>query len=740
MEGRLAVDVGTTTIVAVIQREGDEAARPLRFDGEDGPPGTLAASLTWSSSGAGRAGIEADRVLDLEPLRGVRGPLAHLESGSSTFETEHGPVPVVALVAELLARPLRLTTIELGAPPAAVVLTIPAGWPPDGRRARALRAAAALAGMPRVTLVPAAIAAAEHLRGDDGATIVLVCDVGGRSCQISLVDLRDAPGRLLATTELVAGADLFDELLYLDVLRELVDRDEDAAQRLEDVHLHAGAPSAGSADAEWAACQADLARAIRHAREDLTTAATHELVIGDPVGITIELEQHRIRDLVLTESLVVAAAAREQLAQADLASTRSEDVRVLLAGGGALTPGLREVIAAELDVPVLLADDPVTAVARGALAATRPLAAERPAQPPARVRATPRPAPIRQTLRTVLEDVVAATMIGDEVVAIVRHDSHHRVVRIDLRGRVAAAHGVDGDHIGAISATPGAIVVSGPSGAAIFSAGLHPLTRIARPLLAAASWAIVWVVAAGDEQAPVLNLTTLAVEGRKAEVVAVDRLGLASSAGVVRLPRRGSRPAPPAAHGTVAGVRLHFASPARGRGGQPAQVVGAATPSGLADSELRGGPGWTAAVAPSAGGVVTVAGPGTARVLLGDEELAAWPAGVRVRLAAHGSGAPWVVAGRQTRWEALRVDGPQLAKVRAGDGTVERASADADGLWLVCESGGERRLVRVSAAGELDRVAAIGAPMEPLGRAGDETLVLAGAPAAPRTLVAIAAG
>ncbi|HUR86404.1 MAG TPA: rod shape-determining protein [Solirubrobacteraceae bacterium] len=740
MAGRLAVDVGSTTVVAAAQEAGSGAARPLVFEGEDGPPGTLAAALTWSSTGPGRAGIVADRMLDVDPLRGVRGPIAHLESGSSMLETQHGPVPVVAMVGELLARPLRLATRELGAPPGHVVLTTPPGWPPDGRRARALRAAAALAGMPAVTLLPSAIAAAELERADGQAAVVLVCDVGGRTCQVSLVDLREERARLVATTELVAGADLFDELLYLDVLRELAERDAEAARRLEDFHLHAGAPAAGADDGAWATCQAALARSIRHAREALTVAASHELEIGAPVGVTLVLEQSRVRDLVLTESQIIAAAAREQLARADLGATRSEHVRGMLVGGGALTPGLRDVLEAELALPVVLGDDPVTAVARGALeAAARdaPGGSRRAdSRPPAR---TGRTAAIRQALRVVLEDVVVATLSGEHVIAVVRHESHHRVVRVDLRGRVEGAHGVSGEQITALTATPEVVVVSGPSSAALFTTALRPLTAIARPLLAAASGATAWVVAAGDEPATVLDLTTLAVGGRAARVAATDRLGLVPTGPAVRLPRRAARPVPPPAHGSVSGDELHLAVPVRGRGGQPAQLIGAAGPVGIDDSELRTSSPWVTDVAPSADGVVTVSGAGPVALSLGSELLSDWPAGVRVRLAAHG-GQPWVVAALAERWEALRVEGAAIGKVRAGDGNVERAGADDDGLWLVCESSGERRLVCVSPDGSLERVAALGAPLEPLGRAGDEILTLAGPPGAPRMLVAITPG
>jgi hypothetical protein len=113
---------------------------------------------------------------------------------------------------------------------------------------------------------------------------------------------------------------------------------------------------------------------------------------------------------------------------------------------------------------------------------------------------------------------------------------------------------------------------------------------------------------------------------------------------------------------------------------------------------------------------------------------------VRVRLAAHAAQGPWIVAARRARWEALRLAGDETVAVRTGDGAVEAVLAQDDGLWLVCESGGERRLVRVGPGGELDRLAALGAPLEPIGRAGDEILVLAGVRGAPRTLVAITPG
>jgi hypothetical protein len=239
----------------------------------------------------------------------------------------------------------------------------------------------------------------------------------------------------------------------------------------------------------------------------------------------------------------------------------------------------------------------------------------------------------------------------------------------------------------------------------------------------------------------VLTLVTLGVAGREARVVETGRVGLAAPAQAGRLARRAGRPGPPAAHAVAGDGRLCFAVPARGRGGAAAQRVGEAGAGGLGEIGTRSGPDWVTGQAPLAGGgVLALRGGGPVELSLGGAQLASWPAGVRVQLAVADARGPWVVAARRARWEALRAGGDDVSPVRAGDGAVEVVRPDGDGLWLVCESGGERRLIRVSPGGELERLAALPAPMQPIGRAGAELLVLAGARGAPRTLVAITPG
>lgn len=748
----IAVDVGCTTVVAAAGGD-DGEPRLLQFEGEDGALGAMTASLVLRSDGSARVGGEADRELDVDPHRGVRGPLAHLESGSAVLELAGGPVPVVALVGELLARPLRVLARGTDDAPERAVLTIPSSWPPEGRRARALTAAAALAGLPPVTLVPAAVAAAAMAAAAQAET-VLVCDVGGRATQLSLVDVDAeliAP-RLLATTELGVGTDLFDETLYLEVLRLLEDEDPDAAQRLEEQHLLTAVADAAPDTALWAACQAELARAVRRCREGLAQADRYRLELPAPVRLTLEVERDRLTTLLESELGLVAAAAGAQTAQARAtappADRPPEPARAVLVGGGASTPGLRAALAAELGLSVTIPGDPLTAVARGALLAAAPAApAPAPARPAGQVRrAARRPGNAgAPAMRTVLDDVVAAVAGGEEVVAVVRHDRHQRVVRVDDRGRVGAAEGIGGSDVLALCATPAAVVVATVAEASLLAPDLRRLIGVPRPLMAAADGASAWVAHAGDEQAPVLRLTTLAVAGRAAQAVAEERLGVAAapSRGGLRPGARGARPAPPRAHCSVRAGRLLFAIPARGRVTRPAQLLGEAGAAGLAELEAKAdGPPWVTARAASPGGaIVTLTGGGGAaawRLALGPVEAASWPAGVRVTLVgAPDGGGPWIVAARQARWEALRLAGEDLVLVCAGDGAVEVACAGEDGLWLVCESAGERRLVCVGADGALERLAAADARLEPVGRAGGELLALVGPRSAPRRLVAL---
>lgn len=744
MAARIAVDVGSTTVVGATS-DGAREPRLLEFEGEDGPPGAMTASLVLRADGSARAGGEADRALDADPHLGARGPIAHLDSGNAVLELVGGPVPVVALVGELLARPLRVASRADGPAPEGAVLAMPSSWPADGRRARALRAAAALAGLPPVTLVPAAVAAAELSREAKSET-VLVCDVGGRTTQLAIVDLQPAGRRLLAATELAVGSDLFDETLYLEVVRLLEEDDPESARRLEDLHMLTAFVEAAPDAREWVACQAELARAVRHCREGLAGADAAPIAVGPPLGLAVELGRDRVAALLETELQVVAAAARAQVDQARASAPQGRGYagpgRAVIVGGGAQAPGLHAALAAELDVPVTVAGDPLTAVARGALQV-----AERMAQAPApahKQRRPPRRAPAPTELRTVLDEVAAAVLTGEDVVAVVRHDGHQRVVRTDAQGRVGAAQGIGGSDVVALSATAAAVVAASSAEASVLAPDLRVLATLERPLLAAAGAAGAWVVGAGGEQAPLLALTTLAIAGRAARTVGEERLGLAPVEGRGRLrpAPRAARSAPPRAHWSVEGDALLFAVAARGRGGRPAQLLGEAGAGGLdAVVTKADGPPWITARARTPAGAIatlTAAAGVPARLALGDVELAAWPAGVRVTLTgAADMGGLWVVAARHARWEALRVEGGDLVLARGGDGVVEAAHANPEGLWLACESGGERRLVCVTQKGELQRLGALRAPLEPLGRLGGEALALAGGRDAPRRLVAL---
>ncbi len=741
MDSVLAVDVGCTTVAAAAAA-GEAAPRLLAFEDEDGPAGAFTAALTWTPDGVALVGAPADRALDGAPERGARGPLAHLWSGTDTLELAHGPAPVTALVAALLARCLSEARRADLAPDRSVLAIAP-DWPLGGRRARALRAAAALAGLPAVELVPSALAAAQGAAAD-GAALLLVCDLGGRGCRLSVVGER----RLLSTTELPVGADLFDELLYGDVLRALAEHDAATAQRLAELHVRPVIAGDDRDAQTWARCQGELARAVRRCREALATEARATLTIPAPVSLGVDIGRDELADLVETDAQAIAGAAREQLARlrGDAAA------RIVLVGGGAGTPGVLEALRAATDVPVDLAGDALTAIARGALARD-----ERPTTPPPPPRRAPAraPPPPRPEPRPIVAEVTVAARHGDELVAVVRHDDHRRIVRLGADGRVHAAQGVEGGEVTGLSICAAVTVLVAETSCTLFGAGLRPFATRPRPLLGAAAGATAWIVTAGDGRGAPLSLETFAVDGAQATTVSDEALGVGAPEAVPRQPRRGAARAqpPPPAWTLTSEPALHFDLPALGLSRRPVQAGGTAGPDGLAGPPvLSARPPWVAARSPAATGEALVLratggsggergwGFGPAQLTRGEATLADWPAGVRVALLRSHGEPDWVLAARQGSWQALRVSGNELSLARAGDGALERAHADGAELLLVCESGGERRLVRIDRGGELAGLLALSAPFEPVGRLGEEIVGLAGALGRPRTLVGLPAG
>jgi len=207
---RLAIDLGTSHTVAVVRR-GDEAPRPVLFDGSPVLP-----SAIFSEPPRLHVGRDAERMALIDPSRYEPHPKRRVDEGSVLLGNTE--VTVVDMFTALLRRVAAEAT-QAGVPVGAgAVLTCPADW--GAHRRGALVTAAGAAGLGPVRLVDEPVAAATYcldvLRQQvpiGGA--VAVFDFGGGTLDASV--LRREPGGLRVLS--VGG---LDDLGGVDVDAALV--------------------------------------------------------------------------------------------------------------------------------------------------------------------------------------------------------------------------------------------------------------------------------------------------------------------------------------------------------------------------------------------------------------------------------------------------------------------------------------------------------------------------------------
>ncbi|MEV0190505.1 Hsp70 family protein [Kitasatospora purpeofusca] len=385
VESVLAVDFGTTTTCAALARGG--SVRRLREPVGDGWAWPSAVLLSGNRPYVGSA-AEQRRLLD---------PAAYRDELKRTLGRG---VPVdlggrghpAGLLVSLLLQAVRAEAERAnGGPVDRSVLTVPAAYGPADPRGEELLDAARRAGLPRPELCPEPVAGAlAPLAGGPlppGST-VLVHDLGGGTFDTALVRLpgedgRPGPAVLAHDGEEYGGRD-FDALVYA----ELLDRGGPELTALlppEDAGPGGAGPGGGgpaSAGPGGAGPASALPgeTALRHRIQllDLARRLKHRLAaesapaeVFAPAGRVLGL--HRDRFLRQAEPLYArtTACCARLLAEAALLDTTGSPPRpdaVVVIGGSSRLPGLVEHVEQALGLPVVLAEDPRTAVAEGAAA------------------------------------------------------------------------------------------------------------------------------------------------------------------------------------------------------------------------------------------------------------------------------------------------------------------------------------------------------------------------------------
>jgi rod shape-determining protein MreB len=205
---------------------------------------------------------------------------------------------------------------------------------------RAIKESALGAGAREVYLIeePMAAALGAELPVDD-ASGSMVVDVGGGTTEIAIISLNG----IVFSESVRIGGDRFDEAIVGYVRRRF-------------------GTLIGDSTAEK--IKHEIGTAVTVKGEQEIDLRGRNLAEGIPKQLTLKSNQTQE---ALSEPLAqITAAVKNALEQSppELASDIAER-GIVLTGGGALLKGLDELLAVETGLPVLIADDPLTCVARG---------------------------------------------------------------------------------------------------------------------------------------------------------------------------------------------------------------------------------------------------------------------------------------------------------------------------------------------------------------------------------------
>ena len=205
---------------------------------------------------------------------------------------------------------------------------------------RAIRESALSAGAREVRLIeePMAAAIGAGLSVDE-ATGCMVVDVGGGTTEVAIISLNGVVYR----DSVRVGGDRFDEAIVAHVRRRYGSLIGDATA--ERIKLEVGCAFAGSELREIDVRGRNLAEGVPRS----FTLNSDEILesLGDPLA-----------------AIVQAVKSALEQSPPELASDIAES-GIVLTGGGALLRDLDRLISEETGLPVIVADDPLTCVARG---------------------------------------------------------------------------------------------------------------------------------------------------------------------------------------------------------------------------------------------------------------------------------------------------------------------------------------------------------------------------------------
>jgi molecular chaperone DnaK (HSP70) len=359
----LGIDLGTARTTAAVSRhrhDGWSDPEVVPLDPGSDTPG-VASVLYLTGDDAVEVGSAAARLGAAEPDRVARD---FLDRVGDEVPIAMGPrhYPAETLAAALVAWVVDRAEALEGMPASQLVVTHPIGW--GVHRRSVLQAALRDLDLPELTMIPRAVAAAEAYAATERLEVgqeIAVHSLGASRFEAAVLR-RGAFGfelRTHADSVDVLGGDLFDDLLAEHVAAELGELPDDPA------------------------ALAALRAACAEAKERLSTAVA-VTIPAPPRSAKATVAVRRtdfdtmIRPVVEHTVRILQRAVQGTEAEADALRA------VILVGGSAHVPLVAELVSAAVRARVVVADDPATAIARGAA-----LAGGRVAKPTVQAQAVP---------------------------------------------------------------------------------------------------------------------------------------------------------------------------------------------------------------------------------------------------------------------------------------------------------------------------------------------------------------
>ncbi|MFF5229522.1 Hsp70 family protein [Dactylosporangium sp. NPDC000521] len=353
---RLGVDFGTSSTVAMLSGPGARAELVL-FDGSPLLPSAVCADATGTLL-VGRDALHAGLST---PERFEPHPKRRIDEGVVLLGAE---VPVVDLIAAVLARVGTEAGQIIGGRPDSTVVTCPASW--AWPRRRILSEAATVAGLPDVRLVAEPIAAAAYLLTVAGRRVpdnvpILVYDLGAGTFDASVVVRRSTGFEVLATRGL-------DDTGGLDIDAAVVAAIGPAA---DPVWQRLRAP-ATVADRRAARQLWDGARLAKESLGRLPSTLIHIPLLDVEAPLGREQLDELARPIIgRTIGATQAVLDAHGLRAADLGT-------VLLVGAGSRLPLVTTMLRQAFGVDPMMIEQPELVVAKGSVLAADPATTDKP--------------------------------------------------------------------------------------------------------------------------------------------------------------------------------------------------------------------------------------------------------------------------------------------------------------------------------------------------------------------------